>query len=158
MSRAAGAQNANANESSGAPFPRLLRPPLTPLSLARSLSLFLRILAGATIGANSRIAANALVAPGASIGSGELWAGSPASLQRSLDASEIEALQQLSSESVTLSEAHDFETCKSHEEVFEDELDMLDAEERQDDSHWYQPEIPANRSGKMYDQRKTLEE
>jgi hypothetical protein len=136
----------------------LLRPPLTPLSLARSLSLSLRILAGATIGANSRIAANALVAPGASIGSGELWAGSPASLQRSLDASEIEALQQLSSESVTLSEAHDFETCKSHEEVFEDELDMLDAEERQDDSHWYQPEIPANRSGKMYDQRKTLEE
>lgn len=117
-----------------------------------------RILAGATIGANSRLAANALVMPGASIGTGELWAGSPATLQRQLDASEIDALKHGASQTAVLAEAHDFETCKTHEEVFEDELDLADAEERQDDSHWYQPVVPTGRSGLLYDQKKVLKE
>lgn len=116
---------------------------------------------GCVVGANAKllhgcvVEANAMVAPGAvvdvdqTIPAGQLWSGSPAAYLRDLTAEEIDACQDSAMDMLELAEAHAFECEKTFEEM-EAEKEEQEYQERLASPHYFDPEIEAGRSGRMY--------
>jgi gamma-carbonic anhydrase len=99
-----------------------------------------QVLDGSVIESNSIVAPAAIVTPGTKVPQGQLWAGSPARMVRSLTAEEIEGITARAMETVLLANQHAIENAKGYEQILE-EAEIADIIAHQDGS--YPIEAPA---------------
>jgi serine acetyltransferase len=92
-----------------------------------------QILDGASVEAFSMIAPASLVTPGTKVGSGELWAGSPAKKVRSLTEEEKAKIVALAVETSELANQHAIENAKDYKTILEEE-ELADIDEYLDES------------------------
>eukprot|EP00978_Attheya_sp_CCMP212_P002368 scaffold4852_cov50-Attheya_sp.AAC.5 len=96
-----------------------------------------QILDGATVESRAKVSAGAVVTPGTTVKSGELWAGAPAKMVRALTPDEIASMLESVEETANLAAMHATECSKSYEELVADEAAMRDKAER--DPDYWQP-------------------
>ena len=94
-----------------------------------------QILDGSTIHSNSIIAPGSIVSPGTNVGSGELWAGSPAKHVSSLTPQEIATIAEMAMEIAELASLHAYECSKDYKQLAQDEEMYYDNEIR-DEDYW----------------------
>ena len=96
-----------------------------------------QVLDGAVVNAGAKIEAGAVVTPGTVVGSGELWAGSPAKMVRKLSDEEVASVDLAVEETMELAAVHASECAKTYEQVKEDEEEYYDKLYR--DPDYFQP-------------------
>ena len=94
-----------------------------------------QILDGSVVETHSMIAPGAIVTPGTTVPSGELWAGSPAKKVRALTPDEIAAIAETATDKAELASLHAFECSKDYKQLAEDEEEYYDREIR-DEDYW----------------------
>lgn len=85
-----------------------------------------QVLDRSVVNDNAVVADGAVVTPGTVIGSGELWVGSPAKMQRMLTEEEIASNVAKCEEIMELAAVHSSECAKTFEDVKEDEEEYYD--------------------------------
>lgn len=85
-----------------------------------------QLMDGVKVGKNAKISAGSFVPAGLTIGSGELWSGAPAKLERNLTPTEIEANSNTITEYIELAGVHAEESAKSWLQVECDVVDYYD--------------------------------
>lgn len=91
------------------------------------------VMPGSTLGAGAMVRAGSFVPYGTSIGEGEIWAGSPATMQGMLDAEKRQEILQGVDDTVALAGAHAVECGKTHEQIEAEELRQKLMDERSED-------------------------
>lgn len=91
-----------------------------------------QVLDKAVVQSNAVVAPGATVLPGAVVKSGELWAGSPAKLLRTLTAGEIDGIEAAAEETAALALTHAEENAKDWAQILEDKEDWEDKKARPD--------------------------
>ena len=92
------------------------------------------LLDGVRMEANSIVAAGAVVPPNVVVGSGQVWAGSPAKLLRSLTAEEIDFIVASAGRYAELAEWHLEENSKTFDQIVFDKNNRTDRLSRDPDS------------------------
>jgi carbonic anhydrase/acetyltransferase-like protein (isoleucine patch superfamily) len=91
------------------------------------------VLDGAKVGANAVIEAGALVSPGTTVPSNEVWGGVPAKMIRKVSPDEIAAAARAAGEVGDLAKVHAVEANKSWAQLEEDKAEALDRATRDPD-------------------------
>jgi gamma-carbonic anhydrase len=102
-----------------------------------------QVLDGAVVESHSIIAPAAIVTPGTKVASGQLWAGSPAKMVRSLTEEEIAGITARAMETVLLASQHAEENAKGYEQILE-EKEVADILRVQDGSYPVEPPHPSS--------------
>ena len=108
-----------------------------------------KVLSGSVVERHAVVTPGSFVAENSKIPAGQLWSGIPATYVRDLSAEEIDIIKDGVIETLELAEAHAFECEKTFEEM-ELEKEELEFEERKKSPHYFDPDIEAGRSGRIY--------
>jgi gamma-carbonic anhydrase len=108
-----------------------------------------KVLNGSVVERHAVVTPGSFVPENQVIPAGQLWSGTPASYVRDLTAEEIDIIKDSAMETLELAEAHAFECEKTFEEM-ELEKEELEFEERKNSPHYFDPDIEAGRSGRIY--------
>ncbi len=108
-----------------------------------------KVLSGSVVERHAVVTPGSFVPENQVIPTGQLWSGTPAAYVRDLTAEEIDIIKDSTVEMLELAEAHAFECEKTFEEM-QLEKEELEFEERKKSPHYYDPDIEAGRSGRIY--------
>lgn len=85
-----------------------------------------QVLDGAVVGEHAVVEAGAVVTPGSVVKEGEVWAGAPAKMVRTLSEEEMKAMEQDVEETMELAAVHASECAKDYEQIKEEEDEYYD--------------------------------